>query len=391
MRTIKDLKLTEKRILLRCDFNVPLGKKGEILDDFRIRRALDTILYLLKNRARIIIISHLGRPEGRVQKRYSLRPVALRLEKLLAKKIEFLEDCLGKKVRNSIGKMEPGKIILLENLRFYRGEVLNDKEFARSLSTLGEVYINDAFSVCHRNHASIVALPKFLPSAAGLLLEKEINSLLAVIKNPKRPLIAIIGGKKIQTKIKLIKKFLDLADHLILGGQIANAIFAGKGLAIGKFLTQTQLIDEISKIELTNPKLHLPIDALVGLANLDKDYSRQTAIGKVREEEEIFDIGPETIHIFSEIISSGKTILWNGPLGYIEDERFINGTFSIADKIIKTRAFSVVGGGDTNAFLAKYGLRKSFSHVSTGGGAMLAFLAGERLPGIEVLNKNPET
>ena len=275
--------------------------------------------------------------------------------------------------------------MLLENLRFYKGEKANSEKFAKSLASLGDIYINDAFSVSHRKHASIVGVPKFLPSAAGFLLEKEIKVLSAVIKEPKRPLIVIVGGKKLGTKLKVIKKFLTISDHLLLGGQIANAILAGKGIVVNNFLTEVNLIREIQSIRLTDPKLHLPVDAVVGLSNLDKEYAHKIAIGKVRKEEEIYDIGPETIRIFSEIINSGKTVLWNGPLGYVEDQRFVNGSFSIADAIIRSGVFSIVGGGDTSAFLAKYGLRDRFSHVSTGGGAMLEFLANETLPGIEAL------
>ena len=390
MKSIKDLQVAEKRVIVRCDFNVPLDNNGNIVDDFRIRQSLPTISYLSQNKAKVILISHLGRPKigflaKADKKRYSLAQVAERLAYLLSKKVFFVRDCQGRKVKEAIDKMKGGEVVLLENLRFYKGEEANDEKFAKSLASLGDIYVNDAFSVCHREHASIVSLPKLLPSAAGFSLEKEVKILLDVIKKPKRPLVVIIGGKKLNTKIAVIKKLLEISDHLLLGGQIANAILTGKGIVVGRFLEQGELAKEVSDIQLTNPKLHLPVDAIVGLSNLDKGYIHKVAVGKVRSEEEIYDIGSETIRIFSDIINAGKTVLWNGPLGYVEDQRFVNGSFSIADVIIRSGAFSIVGGGDTSAFLEKYGLRERFSHVSTGGGAMLEFLVKETLPGIEAL------
>ncbi len=287
---------------MRCDFNVPLDEKGAILDDFRIKQTLPTIRYLFKRGAKIILISHLGRPSG-IDSRYSLKPVERRLEELLKQ-----------------------KITLLENLRFNKGEQENSKDFAQELAKLGDIYINDAFSVCHRKHASIVSLPKLLPSAAGLLLQKEVKMLSRIIEKPKRPLVVIIGGVKAKTKRKLLKKFQEQADHLLLGGKIG-----GPGL----------------------------------------------------------DIAPKTIKQFSEIIKNAKTILWSGPLGKIEDKRYMKGSLAVAKAIIKSSAFSVVGGGDTNAFLAKHGLRDKFGYVSTGGGAMLEFLSGNKLPGLEALGSYP--
>ncbi len=414
LKTLKDFNFKNKRVLVRCDFNVPFtrptfapqklggrGNKGNISDDFRIKQALPTIEYLLKQDAKIILLSHLGRPrclrpdlgdlksdvgasltsdfERSGLKQFTLKPVALCLEQLLKTlnkpltkplKIQFLENCLGEQVEKAIAKLKPGGIVLLENLRFYKGEQENDLEFASQLAALGDIYINDAFSVCHRAHASIVGLPQLLPCGAGLLLQQEHKVLSQITERPRRPLVVIIGGVKLATKIKLIEGFLERADHLLLGGKIANALCLNSEFKHN-----------------TNPKLHMPLDGLIALKTLAEGYLRTGALASVRKEESIFDIGPETIKIFSEIISRAKTILWSGPLGYIEDERFVQGSLAIAQAIIMSKVFSIVGGGETNAFLAQHNLRRHFSHVSTAGGAMLTFLSGETLPGLEALKE----
>lgn len=312
MKTLKDFDFKNKRVLVRCDFNVPLSDKGEILDDFRIKESVPTTEYLIKKGAKVILMSHLGRPEGKVVERLRLKPVAQRLEKLLGQKIN-----------------------LLENLRFNPGEKLNNESFAKELAEKGDIYINDAFGACHRAHASIVGIPKFLPAGAGFLLEKEIRILSDLMQHSKKPLVAIIGGAKVETKAKLINKLLQVADCILV-----NPL-------MGK----------------TSNKIIAPLDVL--------DSKK--------------DIGEKTIKLFKEKIAEAKTILWNGPLGLIEDERFSKGTAEIARAIAQSNAFSVVGGGETVEFINKLGLIKKFNHVSTGGGAMLAFLSGEKLPGLEAL------
>jgi len=322
MKTLKDFNFKNKRVLVRCDFNVPLGNQGEILDDFRIRQTLPTIEYLIKEGAEMILMSHLGNPGGKFVKELEMKPIAEKLTELLGE-----------------------KVVLLENLRFSPGEEQNDENFARELAKTGDIYINDAFGVCHRNHASVVAITKYLPSAAGFLLEKEVKTLTNLMSSPQKPLIAIIGGVKVETKVKLIDKISAVADFVLISGLVNKAI-------IGQ------------KIQLKYPeKIVAPVDEIGG--------------GK--------DIGPATIGLFQEKISQARTIFWNGPLGKVEEKEFSAGTEEIAHAIINSGAFSVVGGGETVEFVAKLGLTEKFGHISTGGGAMLAFLGGEKLPGLESL------
>lgn len=343
MRTLEKICLKNKKALVRVDFNVPLSDRGDITDDFRIKASLPTLRYLIKKKARIILISHLGRPEGKFVKKYSLKPTAKRLEKLLKRKVRFLPDCFGEKVEKEIKKMKAGEIVLLENLRFYKEEEENDKKFAKNLARLADIFINDAFSVCHRTHASIFEITEYLPSASGFLLEKEIKILSQITRNPKRPLVVIIGGKKIADKAKVAERFSEVADFLLVGGLVANEIKKGK-------------------IKIKPEKISFPF-----------------------EDKESLDIGPKTAEIFKEKIKKAKTIFWAGPLGKVEDKKYQKGTREIAKAIIKSGAFSLIGGGDTIEFINKIGLVSKFNHVSIGGGAMLKFLAGEKMPGIETL------
>jgi len=360
LKTLKDFSFENKRVLVRCDFNVPLAqKRGIILDDFRIKQTLPTIEYLIEKGAKLLLMSHLGRPKEVKSQNYnpppassrfagpaakvkslSLRPVAQRLEKILARKVKFLDDCIGEKVEKEIEKMNPGEIILLENLRFHKEEAENNENFAKALARLGDIYINDAFSVCHRNHASIVGIPKYLPSGAGFLLEKEIKVLSQIIKNPITPLVAIFGGR--EGDFKAINKISEIADWILIGGLIKEEIDE-KGIILKYPQKIISLVDRV----------------------------------------DTFDIGSKTINLFKEKISQAKTIFWSGPLGKIEEEEFSKGTKEIIKAIIESKAFSVVGGGETVEFINKIGLTEKFNHVSTGGNAMLAFLAGEKLPGLE--------
>jgi 3-phosphoglycerate kinase len=387
LKTLSDFDFKNKKVLVRCDFNVSFDEKGKILDDFRIKKTLPTIDYLLKNQAKVILISHLGRPKGRDLK-FSLKAIASELEKLLKKKIKFLEDCLGEKVEKEIEKMKEGEIILLENLRFYKQEEENNLNFAENLAKLADIYLNEAFSVCHRNHASVVSIPKFLPSGMGFLLKKEIEALEKVLKEPLRPLVVIIGGAKIETKIKVIEKFLEKADHLLLGGEIANSILRVKGISIGKPWPEEKVVKKIEKLNLTNPKLHLPVDVIASPDKIGKVYIRQAAPGEVRKKELILDIGPETINIFSKIIKEAKMIFWNGPLGLFEENLFERGTREICQEICQNQsAFKIAGGGETIFAIKKYNFLEKFDHLSTGGGAMLDFLSGEELPGLKALSR----
>ena len=342
MKTLKEAKIKKgSSVLVRAGFDCPLGSKGEILDDYRIRTIVPTIRYLLEKEAKIILISHLDRPNPKSErdlKRYTLGSVALRLEKLLKRKVKFLNDCIGERVEREIRKMKPKEIVVLENLRFYKEEKENDLGFAKKLSELADIFVNDAFGVCHRSHCSIVGIPRFLPSYAGLWLEREIKVLTYVLKNAKRPLVGVFGGVKIKTKLPAIKRFLSLADYVLVGGKIAR------------------------NINFSHPKLYLPSDF-----------------------RENMDIGPRTINRFKGIILKGKTIVWNGPLGCFEKEEFAKGTKAIAEAISRNKGFKIAGGGETLLAILKYHLKKKFNFLSTGGGAMLMFLGNERLPGLEVL------
>jgi len=393
MKIVRDFDFQGKRVILRVDYNVPLDEKGEVADDFRIKKTIPTIEYLIKNGAKVILISHLGRPEKKEErKKLSLKVVAKNLEDLLGFKIKFVDDCLGEKAKEEVSRLKPEEVILLENLRFYEGEVKNDEGFAKSLSELGDIYLDDAFASCHRRHASIVSLPKFLPSGAGLLLEKEIKALSRITTKPARPLVAVIAGAKIASKIKVIKRLFQEADHLLLGGKIANYILeTKKNFSLRIDSSDYELRQEIKSIEVTNPKLHLPVDGIISLADVSKGieegYIREGAPGTVRKEEAIYDIGPETIDMFSHIIESAQTIVWNGPLGYFESSKFEIGTKKIGEAIIRNYgAFKVAGGGETILALDKFGLLDKFDHISSGGTAMLEFLAQGSLPGIEALD-----
>jgi phosphoglycerate kinase len=386
MKAIENIDVKNKRVLVRADFNVPLDQKGLIKDDFRIQKSLPTIEYLRKNKAKVILLSHLGDPQGKVVESLRLTPVQKRLEEYLSTDITKTDDCVGREVEEKIKKMKGGEILLLENLRFHKEEKENNPEFARELAGLADVYINDAFGSCHRLHASIVGVPQYLPSAAGLLLENEIKVLSQILDSPSRPLVIIVGGAKITSKVKVIRYFLNKADHLLVGGKIANALLIVKGICVGRVWPDEEAVGYIKDIDLTSTKLHLPVDVIVSPTEKGDVYVRETASGKARSEELILDIGPETGRIFSQIIEEAATIVWAGPLGLFEEPLFESGTKFIAEAVVRNkRAFKIAGGGDTIFALAKFHLRERFNHISTGGGAMLAFLSGEKLPGIEAL------
>jgi len=380
MKTLKDANIKNKKILLRVDFNITI-QDGRVTEDFRMRATLPTINYLLENGAnRIIITSHFGRPNGERNSDYSLWPAAKHLSKLLNLEVEFLENIES-------GKKFQGEIALLENLRFYKEEEENDREFSKELSALGEIFLQDAFGVCHREHASIVGVPKILPSYAGLLLEKEVSTLASILENPKRPLTILIGGAKISTKMAVIEKFLDFADNVCLGGALANIVLKAKGMAVGKSFIEESMIEKVKEIEFTNTRLHLPIDVKI---SQDKDASngiKIKAAGSVNDDEIILDIGPDTQQLFANIIHKSKTVVWNGPVGYLENPKFAEGTEYIAKELARAGAgaLTVIGGGDTYQTLEKLGVMDKVSFVSTGGGAMLDFLAKGTLPGIEAL------
>lgn len=344
MKYLKDFNLNGKRVLVRCDFNVPLDKKGNISDDFKIKKTLPTIKYLIGQKAKVILMSHLGEPEGKIVPELKLDKIAEKLAEDLDCSITKEDDCVGPQIESDVNKLAGGQVMLLENLRFHKEEMENNIEFIKHLSMLGDIFVNDAFGVCHRDESSVTGLPKILPSCAGFLLAKEIEDLDRILKNPEKPMIAIIGGKKVETKSRFINNISRVADFVIVSGLIEEDV-QEKNI---KFLYPDKII--APKGELSSP-----------------------------------DINIESIKIFQEKILQAKTVLWNGPFGKIEDDTDSAGTLAIANAIIKSKAFSVVGGGETVEFLTKQGIIENFSHVSTGGGAMLSYLGGEKLPGIEVL------
>ncbi len=408
---------------MRCDFNVPLAN-GKIVDDFRLQRALPTINLLKRAGAKIILISHLGDPQEfknkrKRQKQLTLRPISQRLCGLLRERVIFSKKIKGGGVERLIRRMKPGDIVLLENLRLDAGEEKNDPKFAKQLAKLGDVYINEAFSVCHREHASVVALPKLMKHFAGPELKQELHFLSQVVENPPRPLVVLIGGAKIESKIKVLKRFFKIADYLLLAGEIANTVLAIKGLWMGEPSPSQEEISLIGEINLTDQKIYpaplsvssqaagiakdvnflsdvwypaqrcgvyLPLDVLASADPQGETLIRETAPGAVRQDEDVFDIGQETINLFCDVIKQAGAIFWSGPLGWYEKEKFSNGTREIAQHIAKSPAsLRLAGGGDTVAALRHFNLADRFSFVSTGGGAMLGFLAGEKMPGLEAI------
>jgi phosphoglycerate kinase len=387
MKNLRNKNIKGLKVIVRCDLNVPI-RNGKVLDDFRIKKLIPTIDHLRNQGAKIILITHLGEPNGR-DLSFSVRPVAKRLWELVQGRLKFVNDTIGKKVEKEIDEMKEGDIVVLENLRFYKEEKQNDDNFSRSLARLGDIFVQDAFGACHRNHSSIVGITKYIDSFPGLLLEEEIRVLSDALVSPDRPLVSIVGGFKVSSKIKVIKSLLDKSDYLLLGGRVANSLLISKGLYVKDLLSseEEELMEVAKEINLTDPKLQLPIDGVMGLINFDEDYSRIGGIGSIRKEEDVYDIGPETIEKYKNILSTAKTIIWNGPLGYFEKEKFSKGTEEIAKMIgqINREVFSIVGGGETVEAIQKLGIENQFDHISTGGGAMLDFIAGKELPGIKAL------
>jgi len=383
MKTLKDFDFTGKKTLIRCDFNISFSSEAKEENEFRIKSSIPTIKFLIEKGAKIILMSHLEDPNG---KTISILPVAEKLSKFLGVEVKTAPDCIGKEAEEKISELKAGGVLLLENLRMRKEEKGNNMEFAEKLAKLGDIYINDAFSVCHRKHASVVLIPKLLPAAAGLALEKEINILSNLLENPEKPFCAIIGGAKITSKSSMIKKLLEKADNVLLGGKVANAILQVKGIYQDSMTIEENLAEKIATLDITSPKIHIPFDAIVSKDIAGKSGTREAPVGKLQKGEMILDIGPETISVFSKIIKESRSIIWAGPMGLFEEKLFEKGTKEIAGAIINnSNAYKVVGGGDTISAISRFGLLEKFDHVSTGGGAMLAFMGGEKLPGIEVL------
>ncbi len=381
-KTIKEVDVKRKRVLVRCDFNVSIEEDGSISSDLRIRQVMPTIKYLLRKKAKVILLSHFGKKEE------SIFPVKEVLSKLLRKKVSFVDDCVGEKVQKKIDEMKEGEVLLLENVRMYEAEKENSLEFGKRLSRLADVFINDAFSVSHRDHASLTKPPLFLPSASGFLMEKEITTLEKATKNPKKPVVAIIGGAKIESKILAVNYFLKNADHVLLGGKIANMVLIVRGIATNLPWPNEEMVKTVEQIEYTSPKLHIPVDVVASLDNTGENGIRETGPGKVGKEEDIFDIGKETIKLYGEIIKEAKTIIWTGPLGFSEKKAFESGTREVGKYMVDNeRALTIIGGGDTSKAFSRFNLLRKVDFVSYGGGAMLTYISKGPMPGIEALEQ----
>lgn len=387
--TIKDIDLKNKIVLVRVDFNVPQDADLKITDDRRIRTALPTIKYILQNGAKkVILMSHLGRPDGKVVDKYSLKPVGQRLSELLGEPVEFLNDCVGDKIKQEIDQSSE-RIILLENLRFHAEEEANDANFAKQLASLADIFVNDAFGTAHRSHASTEGITHYLKSAAGFLLEREIQYLGNVMDNPQRPFIVILGGAKVSDKIGVIENLLPKCDCLIIAGGMAYTFLKAQGKETGNSKLEKEKIDLAKSILDKARQLHkdvlLPIDNLV-VDNIVSDAKTEIVGENIPEGKIAVDIGPKTVTTFKEKLSAAKTIVWNGPLGIFEMDAFSKGTQEIAKFITTLKATTIIGGGDTAAAIIKFKLEDKMNHISTGGGASLEFLEGKTLPGIAALS-----
>jgi phosphoglycerate kinase len=387
--TIEDIDLKKKRVFVRADFNVPLDDNLMVTDDRRIRSTLPTINYAIDEGAKVLISSHLGRPEGKRDPKFSLAPVAKRLQRLLNKEVLFAPDCVGSQVEGLVAKMKAGDVLLLENLRYHSEEEKNDEVFARALASLADVYINDAFGTAHRAHASIVGVPRFLQAAAGFLLKKEVEYLKGAIENPVRPFVAILGGAKVSGKINVLENLINKVDKVLIGGGMAFTFIKAMGYEVGESLAEADMLETAQRIRRKlkgmGIKFYLPVDCVIAQ---DKEVGGETKIIPTLEIPEGWtarDIGPATVKLFSEALHDAKTILWNGPMGMFEIDAFSRGTFAIARAIADAYALTIVGGGDTDLAVHRAGVSDAISFISTGGGAALQLLEGKELPGIAVL------
>lgn len=385
IKKLQDLEVENKKVLLRVDFNVPFSSSGEILDDTRILAVKPTLDYLIQKGCSVILLTHFSKAAGlHGETVFNLEKFAKAVGEILSHSIGSVHDVVGDLARQAARNLASGEILLLDNLRNDPGEKQNGNLFASKLASLGQVYINDAFGVCHRSHASVVSLPRLLPSGAGLLLQREMEMLQKSLQE-SRELTVIVGGAKISTKINFISRFLNKAQNVLVGGALANNLLKQKGLAVGQSLIEENIDQEkLKQIDLTTQKLHLPLDAVVAVNPQGKD-KRETAIGQVKQDEIILDIGPETQKLFGSVIKESRVIIWNGPMGFFEKDEFFAGTRAVIKAIATSNAFSVVGGGETILCIKRSGLAGYFSHISTGGGAMMEFLLNPDLPGIMAL------
>lgn len=390
--TLKDVDVSGKRVFVRVDYNVPLDEQGNIVDDVRVRETIPTINYLLDSNAKIILASHLGRPKGKPDPKYSLYPVARRLERLLDKQVKFLPDCIGKDVEDSVYNMKEGEIILLENLRFHKEEENNDPEFSKKLASLAEVYVIDAFGTCHRKHASVYGIKDFIqPVVMGSLLERELEYFRKALLNPQRPVVAFLGGSKVSSKLGVIEFLLDKVDKIFIGGAMAFTFIKAMGYNVGSSLVEDDMLDKaieiIEKAKQKGVKFYLPVDFVCGQA-----VSEQTPVIEVAWQEIPkgwlgLDIGHASVILIKEILKDAQTIVWNGPMGVFEIDKFKMGTFELAHTIAESPALSIAGGGDTDYAIHKAGVVDKISYLSTGGGAFLELLEGKQLPCLQAITR----
>jgi len=387
--SIDEVQVRGKKVLVRVDFNVPLDDNRQITDDTRIKAALPTINYLRDQGAKIILVSHLGRPKGKVNPQYSLAPVAVRLSELLGKEVIMAKDCIGQQVEEEINRLGEGDVALLENVRFYEEEEKNNPDFARKLAALADIYVNDAFGTAHRAHASTEGVTKYLPAYAGFLMKKEIDVMSKALENPTRPFTALIGGAKVSDKISVIENLLKKVDTLIIGGGMANTFLKAQGLEIGKSLVEEDKIDLareiLDKAKNNGLEILLPTDVVVSKEFKADSPSRVVQVSAIEPDDYALDIGPQSCELFAAKVIASQTVIWNGPMGVFEMEQFARGTEKIAQAMAQCRGTTIVGGGDSVAAIKKMGVEDNLTHISTGGGASLEFLEGKVLPGVAAL------
>lgn len=394
MKTLKDVDIAGKRVFLRVDFNVPLDAEGNVSDDARIQAAMPTILYAIEHQAKLIVASHLGRPKGKVNPAFSMKPVAERLSRLLGRPVPLLADSIGDAVQSAIDALHPQDVVMLENLRFHPEEEKNDDAFGKALAGLCDVYVNDAFAVSHRANASVEAMVRHAPVAcAGFLLEKEMTYFRMALLDPKRPLVAIVGGAKVSSKIGLLKNLLGKVDKLIIGGAMANTFFRAIGISTGKSLVEEDLIDTaaavLAQARERRVPVYLPVDVVMAPAMQADVPVRRAPVQEIGDEDMALDIGAATVMLFAEALQDAATIVWNGPLGAFEIPAFSRGTLSLVDHVATSHAISIVGGGDTGAAVHLSGKADRMTYISTGGGAFLELLEGKALPGVVALESAP--
>ncbi len=384
-KSVRDIDVHGKKVLVRVDFNVPI-KDGVVQDDTRVRAALPTIQYLLDQGAAVILCSHLGRPKGGPDPKYSMKPVAEFLGTMMGKPVKFAEDCVGVPAEKAAAALQPGEVLVLENTRFHPEEEKNDLDLAKQMASLADVYVNDAFGSAHRAHSSTEGVARFLPAVAGFLMEKEIQYLSQAIENPKRPFVAILGGAKVSDKIGVIKNLLTKADAILIGGGMANTFFKAQGYPMGGSLVESEVLDlAMELLAIGGSKLRLPVDVVIAQTMEEGAETQVMQVGPIPDGWKILDIGPETVADYAKVIHGAATVVWNGPMGVFEVSTFAKGTFGVADAMAESKAVTIVGGGDSASAIQKSGLADKITHISTGGGASLEMLEGIALPGVAAL------